>query len=198
VKRTVLLVEDEDDTRELLSRALERQGYICIAAEGRSAALAKAKEADFVDVVVTDVVMDKDDRAGLRLLRELRDAEIYAPVVVITAYADVEKVKNALNEGARYLLEKPFRAEELVSAVARACEHGGGAAHAVLEVITRAKLTDKERAVALHVLEGLSSGEIAALENNSERTIRQHVSQIYAKCGVSSRAEFFRKVYVRE
>jgi DNA-binding CsgD family transcriptional regulator len=60
----------------------------------------------------------------------------------------------------------------------------------VLEVITRAKLTDKERTVALHVLEGLSSGEIAALENNSERTIRQHVSQIYAKCGVSSRAEF--------
>jgi DNA-binding NarL/FixJ family response regulator len=197
VKRTVLLVEDEDDTRELLGRALERQGYICIAAEGRSAALAKAKEADFVDVVVTDVVMDKDDRAGLRLLRELRDAKIYAPVVVITAHADVEKVKNALNEGARYLLEKPFRAEELVSAVARACEHGGGSAHAVLEVITRAKLTDKERAVALHVLEGLSSGEIAALENNSERTIRQHVSQIYAKCGVSSRAEFFRKVYVR-
>jgi DNA-binding NarL/FixJ family response regulator len=197
MKRTVLLVEDEDDTREVLSRALERAGYACIAAEGGSAALAKVKEADFIDVVVTDVVMGKDDRAGLRLLRELRGAKVYAPVVVITAYADVEKVKSALNEGAAYLLEKPFRAEELVAAVARACKQGGGAAHGVLEVLTRARLTDKERAVALCLLEGLSSGEIAALENNSEKTIRQHVTQIYAKCGVSSRAELFRRVYVR-
>jgi DNA-binding NarL/FixJ family response regulator len=197
MKRTVLLVEDEPDTRELLSRALSREGYACIAAEGASAALAKAREAEFIDVVVTDVVLDKDDRAGLRLLRQLRDAGVHAPIVVITAYADVEKVKSALNLGAAYLLEKPFRAEELVSAVDRACEQGGGAAHAVLEVLTHAKLTDKERAVALHLLDGLSSGEIAALEHNSEKTIRQHVTQIYVKCGVSSRAELFRKVYVR-
>lgn len=195
--RTVLLVEDEDDTRELLARALSRGGYGCIVASGARAALAKAKEAKFIDVVVTDVVMGKDDQAGLRLLSELRDAGVYAPVVVITAYADVEKVKSALNLGAAHLLEKPFRASELVSAVARACEQGGGREHAVLEVLTRAKLTDKERAVALRVLEGLSSAQIAALENNSDKTIRQHVSQVYAKCGVSSRAELFRKVYVR-
>jgi DNA-binding NarL/FixJ family response regulator len=197
VKRTVLLVEDEDDTRELLARALSREGYECITAEGGAAAVVKAKAAEFIDVVVTDVVMQKDDRAGLYLLRELREAGVHAPVVVITAYADVEKVKSALNLGAAYLLEKPFQAKELISAVARACEQGGGSMHAVLEVLTRAKLTDKERAVALRVLEGLSSAEIALLENNSDKTIRQHVTQVYAKCGVSSRAELFRKVYVR-
>jgi DNA-binding NarL/FixJ family response regulator len=197
MKRTVLLVEDEDDARELLCRALQRDGYGCVAADGVSSALARARETEFIDVVVTDIAMGDDDRAGLRLLRQLRDAGVYAPVVVITAYADVEKVKSALNQGAAHLLEKPFRAEELVSAVARSCEEGGGADHAVHEVLTRAKLTEKERTVALRLLEGLSSGEIAALESNSEKTIRQHVSQIYAKCGVSSRAELFRKVFVR-
>jgi DNA-binding NarL/FixJ family response regulator len=197
VKRTVLLVEDEADTRELLSRALEREGYACLTAGGPAAAVEMAKGADFIDVVVTDVVMGGDDRAGLALLRALRDAGVHAPVVVITAFADVEKVKLALNEGAAHLLEKPFRAPELVHAVERACEQGGGARHAVEEVLTRARLTDKERIVALHLLEGLTSGEIAALEKNSEKTIRQHVSQIYAKCGVGSRAELFRKVYVR-
>ena len=197
MKRTVLLVEDEVDTRELLCRALEREGYTCIPAEDAASALARAKEAEFIDVVVTDIVMARDDRAGLRLLEELRDARVHAPVVVITAYADVEKVKAALNGGAAHLLEKPFRASELVVAVGRACEEGGGAAHAVLELLTRAKLTEKERAVALQLLEGLSSGEIAAALHNSEKTIRQHVSQIYAKCGVSTRAELFRKVYVR-
>jgi DNA-binding CsgD family transcriptional regulator len=49
--------------------------------------------------------------------------------------------------------------------------------------------------VARLLLTGLSSNEIADAEHNSPRTIRQHVSQIYAKCGVSSRAEFFRLVY---
>jgi DNA-binding NarL/FixJ family response regulator len=197
VKRTVLLVEDEVDTRELLCRALERDGYACLAAGGPAAAVEKAKGAGFIDVVVTDVVMGGDDRAGLVLLRALRDAGVHAPVVVITAFADVEKVKLALNEGAAHLLEKPFSAPELVRAVERACQQGGGARHAVEEVLTRARLTDKERTVALHLLEGLTSGEIAAIEKNSEKTIRQHVSQIYAKCGVGSRAELFRKVYVR-
>jgi DNA-binding CsgD family transcriptional regulator len=51
--------------------------------------------------------------------------------------------------------------------------------------------------VARHLLRGLSSSEIAALENNSPKTIRQHVSQIYAKCGVGTRAEFFRLAYVK-
>ena len=197
MKRTVLLVEDEPDTRELLCRALEREGYACVTASGPRDAIGLAKEAGFIDVVVTDVVMDGDDRAGLRLLRELREAGVHAPVVVITAFADVEKVKLALNEGAAHLLEKPFRAPELILAVARVCQQGGGGTHAVEEVLMHARLTEKERAVAVRLLEGLTSGEIAALEKNSEKTIRQHVSQIYAKCGVSSRAELFRKVYVR-
>lgn len=41
------------------------------------------------------------------------------------------------------------------------------------------------------------SNEIAALERNSPKTIRQHVSQIYAKCDVSTRADFFRLVYAQ-
>ncbi len=197
MKRTVLLVEDEPDTRELLCRALERAGYVCVAAEGPSVALAAATSAGFIDVVVTDVVMEGDDRAGLRLMTFLRAAGIHAPFVMITAFADVEKVKMALNEGAAHLLEKPFRAGELVDAVRRAFLHGGGTAHAIEQVLSRARLTDKERAVARHLLEGHSSGEIATLENNSAKTIRQHVSQIYAKLGVGSRAEFFRLVYTK-
>jgi DNA-binding NarL/FixJ family response regulator len=197
VKGTVLLVEDERDTRELLARAIERAGWRCVAASDRDEGLALAKGAGFIDVVVTDVVLGKDDRAGLRLLAELRSAGIHAPVVVITAYADVEKVKIALNEGAAHLLEKPFRAPELVDAIEGAQSHGGDVRHAVEQVLTRANLTGKERTVALRLLDGLSSGEIAELEHNSAKTIRQHVSQIYAKCGVGSRAEFFRLVYAR-
>ena len=197
MKGTILLVEDEFDTRELLGRALERAGYrVALAADAESA-LELVKTCGFVDVVVTDVVIRGDDRQGIQLIGQLRAAGVHAPVVVITAYADVEKVKLALNAGAAHVLEKPFRAPALIAAVEQVREQGGDIAHAVDRALTRVSLTDKERTVARHLLNGLSSTEIAEIEKNSPKTIRQHVSQIYAKCGVSSRAEFFRWAYVR-
>jgi FixJ family two-component response regulator len=197
VKGTVLLVEDERDTRELLAGAITRAGYRCVPAGSATDALERAAAAGFIDVVVTDVVLGSDDRGGLRLMGELKTAGVLAPVIVITAYADVEKVKIALNEGAAHLLEKPFRAPALLEAIDRAKAQGGDVRHMVEQVLTRANLTDKERVVARHLLDGLSSGEIAEIERNSPKTIRQHVSTIYAKCGVGSRAEFFRLVYAR-
>lgn len=194
---TVLLVEDEDDTREMLARALGREGFRCVAAATPAEALESARKAAFIDVVVTDVALGEDDRAGLQLLADLRAAGFHAPVVVITAYADVDKVKTALNEGAAHLLEKPFRAVDLCDAIRRVQGHGGSVEHAIEQVLSRANLTDKERAVARHLLEGLSSTEIAEVAHNSPKTIRQHVSRIYEKCGVGSRAEFFALVYPR-
>jgi FixJ family two-component response regulator len=194
---TVLLVEDERDTRELLTGAITRAGYRCVAAGSAEEALERAASAGFIDVVVTDVVLGADDRGGLHLMRALESAGVLAPVVVITAYADVEKVKMALNQGAAHLLEKPFRAPALLEVIERAKAQGGDVRHMIEQVMTRANLTEKERVVARHLLDGLSSSEIAELERNSPKTIRQHVSTIYAKCGVGSRAEFFRLVYAR-
>ncbi len=74
---------------------------------------------------------------------------------------------------------------------------GGNVRHTVEQVLVRANLTDKELVVARHLLDGLTYGEIADLESNSPKTIRQHVSTIYSKCGVASRAELFRLVYTR-
>ncbi|HEY0464047.1 MAG TPA: LuxR C-terminal-related transcriptional regulator, partial [Polyangiaceae bacterium] len=116
---------------------------------------------------------------------------------IITAYADVEKLKIALNEGAAHFLEKPFRAPKLLEVIERVLKSSAPFNHAVEEILARAQLTDKELSVARLLLEGLSSSEIALRENNSPKTIRQHVTQIYAKCGVASRAQFFRLAYLR-
>jgi DNA-binding NarL/FixJ family response regulator len=197
VKSRVLLVEDEDDTREMLAGALARAGYECVPAASVEGALQAVASSGFIDVAVTDVVLGTDERGGLRLMEALRRVGVRAPVVVITAYADVDKLKTALNAGAAHFLEKPFAARDLVEIVERMRAQGGDVAHAVEQVLSRAQLTEKERVVALHLLDGKSSSEIAELERNSPKTIRQHVSTIYAKCGVGSRAEFFRLVYVR-
>jgi DNA-binding NarL/FixJ family response regulator len=196
VKATILLVEDEDDTREMLASAIERAGYGCVTARDASEAVERAREI-LLDVIVTDVVLGSDDRGGLLLIADLRDMGVHAPVLVITAYADVERVKLALNEGATHLLEKPFRAAELVDVIERVRTQRSDVGHRIDQVLSLAHLTDKERAVARYLLDGLSSSEIAEIEHNSPKTIRQHVSQIYAKCNVGSRAEFFRLVYTR-
>jgi DNA-binding NarL/FixJ family response regulator len=116
-------------------------------------------------------------------------------VIVITAFADVEKVKTALNEGAAYLLEKPFRASDLCDVIRRVQQPGTGVQHAIEQVLTRANLTDKEHEVARLLLEGLSGSEIAERSGNSPKTIRHHATRIYQKCGVTSRAEFFRLAF---
>jgi DNA-binding NarL/FixJ family response regulator len=196
-RQTILLVEDELDTRELLCRALERAGYSCLAAATAPDALRAARAAESIDLVVTDVVLGNDTQGGLELMTQLRALGVRAPVVVITAYADVEKLKFALNEGAAHFLEKPFRAPQLLEAIERVLSNSRPLNHAVDELLARAQLTEKERAVARLLLDGLSSNEIAELEQNSPKTIRQHVTQIYAKCGVASRAQFFRLAYLR-
>jgi FixJ family two-component response regulator len=196
----VLLVEDEFDTLELLGRSLTRAGYACLLAQTKAQALEfLASHAD-IALVITDIVLGAEERAGLELLMHLAKRQQRVPVIVTTAYADVEKLKIALNEGAAQFLEKPFRASELLRAIERASKSErvpkSPAEERVERVFANAKLTEKERAVARHLLEGRNSNEIAVIEQNSPKTIRQHVSQIYAKCEVASRAEFFRLVYL--
>jgi DNA-binding NarL/FixJ family response regulator len=197
VNRRVLLVEDEHDARDVLARAFERAGWRCAQAfdvPTALAALAAAEGAPF-DAAVVDLVLGKNDRGGIELVPRIRAASIATSIVVITAFADMERVKRVLNDGASYLLEKPFRAQELLDVVARLVEGRDSVAHLVDRALLRAKLTDKEAQIARLLLKGLPTAEIARLEGNSDKTIRQHVSQVYAKCGVSTRAEFFHYVF---
>ena len=191
----LLLVEDERDSREVLTRALERAGYVCLAAEGPEQALALAKSGPPIEGAVLDVKLGMDDLAGLKLIRPLRAISRAAAIVVVTAFADVDKVKLALNEGASYLLEKPFHAAALLDVLARLLAEMADTAPLVQRALARAKLTEKEAEVAALVLKGLPSGEIASVLEISDKTVRQHLSQVYVKCGVASRSEFFHYVF---
>lgn len=193
---TVLLVEDDEDARTSLARSFERAGYRVLSADGADAGLQKLEPGLFVDVVVTDVFLGEESTGGLRLLRELRARDVNAPVVLVTAFAALDNVKSGLNEGAAYLLEKPFRAVELLEVVARILNTPPTRmAYLVDRALAQVGLTDKEQTIARYLLKGLTSNEIAHLEANSDKTVRQHITRIYAKCGVSSRAEFFHYVF---
>lgn len=193
--RYLLLVEDDVDARASLERSLCREGYVVSTAATVEDAVRLAAAASFLDAVVTDVVLGQDDRGGIRLIGALREQGVRAPIVLITAFAALSSVKQALNEGASYLLEKPFRAADLSEVLRRVTGEPMGIGYLVDRALAKAGLTEKEESIARLILKGLTSAEIGKLEGNSDKTVRQHITRIYAKCGVSSRPEFFHYVF---
>jgi len=122
---TVLLVEDDASLRLVAGRALEQAGFSPVAAasldEARSLARRQAPAA-----VVTDLKLP--DGSGFELVGAVPE-DRPAPVILITAYADLDAAVQAYAAGAFDYLPKPFDLDELVSLVRRALadrEHGDG------------------------------------------------------------------------
>jgi CheY-like chemotaxis protein len=115
----VLIVEDEELVRELMSEVLAELGYdVTVASNGAEAGSAVAGDAGRFDLVITDMVMPGDN--GLELARVLRQAQPGLRVLLISGYAhNNELVSAAKAEGAHYL-PKPFTPTTLAAAVARA------------------------------------------------------------------------------
>lgn len=138
-------------------------------------------------------MLGPDAPSGLEIVKELQPTG--APVLVITAFADLGRVKEVLNHGAAYLLEKPFRAEELSRALSSVWDEPRGLGHFVERALERAELTAKERDVARLLLKGLSTKEMAGVTGNTEKTLKHHIASIFHKFDVASRAELFHCIF---
>jgi CheY-like chemotaxis protein len=105
----VLLVEDDDDTREALRLALVSRGALVTAAAGAKEALAAVQRA-LPDVVVSDIAMpDEDGYAFLRKLRSLKpERGGRVPAVALTAFGSREARELSRECGFHYHLEKPI------------------------------------------------------------------------------------------
>ena len=169
-------------------------GWNCLAHASVEGALSDP-DLRYVDAVVADVVLGEGKMSGIDLIPALRKQEVRAPVVLVTAFADTQRVKAALNAGASYLLEKPFTTEALRQILDKVTTVDVDLARLVNRALSKARLTRKEEEVARLVLKGLTSAEIGAMMGNSEKTIKQHLTQVYAKLGVAGRAEFFHLVF---
>jgi DNA-binding NtrC family response regulator len=119
-KGRILVVDDETNARTALSELLRDEGYVVEAAADAFKALGKA--ADFApDLVLTDLKMPGMD--GLALLARLREDSPDLPVVMMTAFGEVETAVRAMQAGARDYLPKPVNVAELIVVVARELEH---------------------------------------------------------------------------
>lgn len=112
----VLIVEDDEGLREALVDTLALAGYEWVEADCAEEALIKLKSEE-VDIVVSDVQMG--GMGGLALLRNIKQHWPKLPVLLMTAYANIEDAVAAMKEGAIDYMAKPFAPEVLLNMVSR-------------------------------------------------------------------------------
>jgi DNA-binding NtrC family response regulator len=116
----VLVVDDEAGILETLRILLKNEGFTAITALGGKAGL-DALETSTPDIVLTDIRMPTI--SGIDVLAAVRARDPQLPVVLMTAQASMQSAIQAVNEGAFYYIQKPFRNDELVAILRRAAEH---------------------------------------------------------------------------
>src|SRR3712207_1796201 len=117
----VLVVDDEEDIRDLVSGVLEDEGYAVRAAADSTSAL-DAIEDRRPSLVLLDVWLQGSRMDGLQLLQEVKRRDPNLPVLMISGHGNLDTAVAAIREGAIDFIEKPFEAERLVHLVARATE----------------------------------------------------------------------------
>jgi DNA-binding NtrC family response regulator len=118
-KARILIVDDEESTRELFAELLQRWGYdVDQTADGHGALKIAAES--HPDVIISDLVMPKLD--GLALVRALREEQPDTPVVIITGKGTIDAAVEAVREGVFDFVEKPLDPARLKVILQRALE----------------------------------------------------------------------------
>ena len=115
----ILFVEDERNQRILLKKILEKEGYSIIEAENGNAALHKFAQYDF-DCVLLDQRLP--DLTGLKVLRKIKNINPIIPIIIVTAFANVQDAVEAMKQGAFHYLTKPVNTDELLLTIKKAIE----------------------------------------------------------------------------
>ncbi len=113
IKSHVLVIDDEESMREVIAIILEGGGFVCKTAESVEEAISILNKHTF-DAVVTDLVMNNDPLAGMKLLKWIKENMPFLPTIMVTAYGSVENAIEAMHQGATDYIQKPFKSNEEV------------------------------------------------------------------------------------
>ena len=195
----VLIVDDHAVVREGLRTFLELQDGIAVAGEAADGEQAIMQaEALRPDVVLMDLVMPRLD--GVGAMRELRRRLPDTRVIVLTSFAEDERLLPAIQAGAAGYLLKNVAPAELARAVRAA--HAGEAlidpviAARLVDAIAQPagepateRLTTREQEVLALIARGYSNKRIALELGIAEKTVKTHVGHVLAKLGVADRTQ---------
>lgn len=197
---TVFLVDDHEVVRRGVRDLLEGSGDVEVVGESGSVAEARvAVPAAAPDVAVLDVQLP--DGTGIELCRELRSERPELACLMLTSFPDDDALLDAVVAGAAGYVLKQVRGSDLVAAVRQVA-----AGHSLLDPVLRERaakrirrgpeederlqhLTPQERRILDLLADGLTNRQIADQMFLAEKTIKNYVSNLLAKMGMSRRTE---------
>jgi DNA-binding NarL/FixJ family response regulator len=192
----ILIADDHPTVRAGLRAVLDSEEdfeVVGLAAGGEEAvALARTTGAD---VVLMDLQMPGVD--GIEATRRLADVAPRARVVILTSYAERERILAALDAGAIGFMLKDADPEEVMRAI-RAAARGDAtlaqpATNAIVaarnEMAGRRTLTQREREILALVADGYTNSRIALDLGIAEKTVKTHLTRVFHALGVNGRAQ---------
>jgi DNA-binding NarL/FixJ family response regulator len=191
-KARVLLVDDHALLRTGVANIINHEPDLHVVAEAENGrdALA-AYEAHRPDVTLLDLRMPVME--GVEVVRQLRERDPQARVIILTTYDTDDEISQALKAGAKAYVLKDIAAEDLVSCIrsvlAGKTYIAPAAAAKLAEGVTRVQLTPREMATLRLLADGKANKEIANALDISERTVKSHLAHLFEKLGVTSRTE---------
>ncbi len=195
---SVLIADDHPVVREGLAAFLGIQPDIALVGEACNGeeAVARTKEV-LPDVVLVDVVMP--GMGGIEATRGIREASPSTKVIILTSFAEDDKVIGAIKAGAAGYLLKEAGAQEVAHAIrtvyrGEALLHPSVAARLMQEISAgrdpqEEALTERELEVLRLIARGMSNKQISSELVISEKTVKTHVSNILAKLHLADRTQ---------
>ncbi|MGO4600954.1 response regulator [Terrabacter sp. 2YAF2] len=191
---TVVVVDDHRLVRAGLRTIIDASGDLRVVGEAADGAEAVTVVAEVApDVVLMDLSMP--GVGGIEAIRRLRAFGATSPVVVLTSFAEADRVRDAVEAGAiGYLLKDSEPGDVLDAVRAAAAGHAPldpRVARALLPSADRRRpgpaLSDREREVLAHVARGLANKQVARALGISERTVKVHLGNVFRQIGVGDR-----------
>lgn len=197
-KIRVLLVDDHAVVREGYRRLIEKHDGIEVVAEAADAASAYAAfKASNPDVVIVDISMP--GRGGIDLVRQIRQLDPHARILMFTMHADATYAQQTFRAGARGYITKSSPPDVLVSAIRTVYVGKTALCDEINRIIAASRLMDdispidaltpREFEILRMILDAKSTDEIASAFNLSPKTIANHHYAIKSKLGVQSDIE---------
>ncbi len=198
----VMIADDHGMMREGIKHLLEFDGSIEVVAEakdGEECLSLLEKTRELPEVLLLDINMPKKN--GIEVLEQIKSRFINIKVLMLTVHNEIEYLIKAIDIGANGYLLKDSESSELKKAISHVISGENYIQPSLIPALNARLIkrdTDKEKIesmtrreveVLIHVANGMFNKEIATTLNISERTVKNHISNIFKKIEVADRTQ---------
>ena len=186
--KLICIVDDDASVRDSLSLMLGLKGYDCRTYESGESFLSSLPNRPAC--IILDLKMT--GMSGLELQNRLLSLKTPVQIIFLTAFADVQVMREAFLGNAVDFLEKPFLLEQLLESISRSFQNLSATTENIQQHQKWSLLTSREKEVFDVLAQGKSHREIGELLKISPRTVEVHKARVMEKLGIKTLADLLR------